>query len=68
MILFPAVDIKDGSAVRLKQGQADKKGGGGVRGRRPRAGPAARQGRLSSLPNAAAPLGFILFLGRLIIQ
>ncbi len=25
MILFPAVDIKDGSAVRLKQGQADKK-------------------------------------------
>lgn len=25
MILFPAVDIKDGSAVRLKQGQAEKK-------------------------------------------
>lgn len=25
MILFPAVDIKDGSAVRLKQGRADKK-------------------------------------------
>ena len=30
MILFPAVDIKDGSAVRLKQGQADKKTGDGA--------------------------------------